>query len=704
MDPSDLLRLHGLIATKIEARAQRQRSRFEGYRTDPVGFIEKELLGFVWSKQREICESVVKNRYTAVPACHGPGKTGIAARISAWWLSAFPPGEALLVSTAPTGHQVRALLWREINKVHRAGRLPGRTNQTEWIMPPNEIVGFGVAVRDTDPTRFQGVHAPRVLVVIDEGCGVTRAILEAAETLITNDDSRLLIIGNPDDPSTGFADNCKPGSHYNVISISAFDTPAYTGEKIPEYLRKVLVSKTWVEERKRKWGENSPMYVSKVLGRFPDVSSDGLIPLGKLQEAVNRELPAGVATWPNELGIDCARFGNDKTTFYHRLGIRARRVTEHRRRDLMEIVGKAVVLANMLGVEAIKVDDVGLGGGVTDRLNELRFLGKIKCKIVPVVVSRTPVTNDDAERFHNLRCQLAWSMRERFINDQICLLPAVDLIGDPNPEDPTPIEDGLNDLLAQAGAIKYKLMSTGHIHVETKEEMKKPPRSLPSPDDFDGLVLAFAPSDIGGEMVLPFQSVEVREPATRVPQFWPQVVCIHIERQTFAAAWGAYHESSDTIHVTDEYVAPLGEIPVHVEAIVRRCAFQMPAVMALKTDDRTKKIGIDIANRMQRLGLPMLAVDEAPLENGLAEMRARMANQRLKVYDTCTGWFAELSRFRKNAEGELLDGHIPLMHATALLVQSGMQAGASEAQMQSDEDASERDARSFGESRSETGY
>lgn len=683
--PFRLRRKLALYQQSAHANAERGRRRFI-QSVEPAG------------EGEAVCIAVDHPSQTFVTRDHiVTHNTAIAARIGAWWLSCYPPGDALLVSTAPTGHQVRALLWREINKVHRAGNLPGRCNQTEWIMPPNEIVGFGVAVRDTDPTRFQGIHAPRVLVILDEACGVTRSISEAAETLVTNDDSRLLKIGNPDDPSTAFADDCKPGTAYNVITISAYDTPNFTGEEVPAWMRKVLVSKTWVEERRKKWGETSPMYISKVLGEFPDISTDGLIPLGALQEAVNRDIPENVS-FPNELGVDVARFGDDKSTFYHRVGPVARRVSEHRKRDTMELVGKVVRLAKMLKVDAIKIDDTGLGGGVTDRLNELRFEGKLKAKVVPVIVGQSATDDDAQERFYRLRDQLMWGMRERFIAGNIVLLPAVDLLATGE----TPVEDGTNELLAQAGSIKYKQMSTGQIVVESKADMKK--RGLPSPDDFDGLTLAFAPSEIGGDLVLPFSSIEVTEKPAPIPQFWSQVCVIHIDEHNFVALWAAYHQGKDTLHLVDEYVAPLGEIAVHIEAVRRKSGFTVPCVFALKTNNRPKRAGVDLAHRMGNLSLPLLAVEEAPLEQAIPEIQARMQTGRLLVHETLHHWLAELQRFRKDSDGEILDGRIPLMHATGLLILSALQAAQSEAEVESDEDAKERDARSFAEDHGETGY
>lgn len=692
----------------MERRKTRTRNRFAQYQGDPDGivrFIQNELFGFIWSKQQAICRSVVANRFTAVPSCHGAGKTGIAARIGAAWLSIWPAGEAFLVTSAPTGQQVKGLLWREINKIHAAGQLPGRCNQTEWYMPPNELVGWGRAVRDTDPTAFQGIHARRVLVILDEGCGVTKAIFDAAETLVTNEDSRFLVIGNPDDPSSQFAIVCKPGSGYNVIPISAFDTPNFTDEDVPDFLRHVLVGKTWVEERKRRWGEKSPLYVAKVLGRFPDVSTDGLIPISALQEAANadRDLPEeDPAIMINELGVDVARFGNDKTTIYHRLGIMCRRVGELHKRDETEVAGRVIALERLLRPSAIKIDDSGLGGGVTDILNEARFEGRISAKIVPVNVGMSPTSNTDEERYYNLRAQLHWMMRERFMAGAVMLLPPIDAIESLDVE-----VDDLDDYLAQAGSIKYKFNSRGQIVVESKDDMKK--RDLPSPDDFDGSMLAFAPANLGGEMVLPFQAPEIRIEAIPVPRFWPQMVVIHIERQTFSAIWAAHQDAKDVVYVTEEYVAPLGELAVHADAVKRRSRtrdgrdWAMPTVFTLKTPERSRDEGVRLAVRLSELDLNIVTLEETPIEVAIPDMAARMAGQRLKGFSTLSHWFAEVARFRKDGDGDVLDGNVPLMHATSTLLQA-LPAAMMESQHDLDEDEAGRDQGRRNTANRTTGY
>jgi hypothetical protein len=89
----------------------------------------------MWSAHREIAESVVTHRRTTVQAGHGVGKSWLAARIAAFWLSVHPLGEAFVVTTAPTDEQVKAVLWRELGMVHENGGLPGKiTLDAKWHM------------------------------------------------------------------------------------------------------------------------------------------------------------------------------------------------------------------------------------------------------------------------------------------------------------------------------------------------------------------------------------------------------------------------------------------------------------------------------------------------------------------------------------------------------------------------------------------
>lgn len=475
-----------LAELQRRVRAEKQRRH---WLRDPVAFITDRLGEHVWSKQREIAEAVRDHRRVSVRSCHESGKSFIVSRIAAWWLETHLPGEAFVVTSAPTAPQVRAILWREINRAHAKGRLIGRVNQTEWWLPTTsganeEIVGFGRKPSEYDPSAFQGIHARYVLVILDEACGIPKSLWDAADTLIANEGSRIVAIGNPDDPATEFADVSKPGSGWHTIRIDAFDTPNFTKESIPDELRELLIGTTWVEEKRRKWGEASPLWISKVRGEFPEISEDSLIPVSWVRAAQARELEPGE---PNELGVDVARFGNDKTVIAHRRGAWVRIRVVAVKQDTMATSGHVVEAFRESGATLAKIDDVGVGGGVVDRLHEL------KLPVVGVNVGQAPTTDEDdpasvregreaKKRFLNLRAELWWALRERFMDGAIDIEPNDD------------------DLAAELCAVKYKLDSRGRIVIESKDDLKK--RGHPSPDHADAVMLAFAPGHVEPAVVL----------------------------------------------------------------------------------------------------------------------------------------------------------------------------------------------------------
>lgn len=497
------------VEAEIKGRQNTRFQHFKKWERDPIGFVEEGLLGFIWSKQKEIMLSVLNNRRTAVQSCHDVGKSYVAARVGAWWCSCHDPGDAFLVSVAPTFHQVKAILWREIQKAHAAGGLPGTLNLTEWKVGA-ELIGFGRSPADTDPTAIQGIHAPRVLVIGDEACGLAKAIIDGADSLIANDDSRILLIGNPDDPSTEFANVCKPGSGWNVIRIDAFESPNFTDEVVPDRIRPLLVSRTWVEEKKKSWGEDSPLYVAKVRGLFPEQASDALIPMAAVTAATDRwkELFANnpeffdaiklVGEEPHDLGVDVAREGDDASVIYRRKGWRAKCEHRHHKKDLMQLVGHVVRVCREDKPRRVKIDDTGMGGGVTDRLRELQnstnpadndarvaLDGVLICPINVGAGSQSTVGD---ERFHKLRDEVNWNMRVVFTQQPLAIEPS-------------------DDLESQVVQIKYKMTSNGEIQVEKKAEMKKRTKGK-SPDDWDALVLAFADEQIEGGGLLAFYQAQ----------------------------------------------------------------------------------------------------------------------------------------------------------------------------------------------------
>lgn len=461
----------GLPLVELELELEEEAEREQSLRppVPPAEWITERLGEHLWSKQREIVESVEAHRHTAVHSCHDSGKSFIAARLAAWWLSTHTPGEAFVVTTAPTGRQVRAILWREIGRAHARGKLPGRVNQTEWWMDAlghEEIVGFGLKPSDYDPAAFQGIHARYALVIIDEASGVPENIFNAAEALITNEGSRILAIGNPDDPMSYFATTCKPASGWNVIHIDGLETPNFTDEDVPDLIREELLSRVWVEERKAKWGEESPLYIAKVRGQFPEDASDGVIPLSWIRRC-QQEVEGGAGI-PVELGVDVGA-GGDWTVVRERRGAKAGRSWRARTPEASQAAGLVMQAIAETGATRVKVDSIGVGWGIVGRLKELRSEGAHKAEIVPVNVG---AASRDPSRFPRLRDQLWWELGRE--------------LSQSGGWDLTDVDD---DTVAQLIAPKYSPDSAGRVKVEPKDETIK--RIGHSPDDADALLLAF---------------------------------------------------------------------------------------------------------------------------------------------------------------------------------------------------------------------
>lgn len=467
-------------------------TEFDCWQMDPIGF-HREVLGREpWGAQARILEAVRDHPRTAVRSCHGAGKSWTAAGVVVHFLRCFPG--SLAVTTAPTARQVKNILWKEIALALRGARVPlgGRQLMMEWHLGPGWF-GFGFATQV--PDNFQGLHAERILVVVDEAPGIPPDIWAAIDGILTTADARLLAIGNPTEAQGPFYDlyhTHAPGVH--KLAISAYDTPNLTHFGITEadiaagtWQEKLtgplpapwLVTPDWVADKYRRWGPSSALYQSRVLGDFPEEGTDTLIRLSWVEAARARILPP---TSPVEVAVDVARFGDDFTVIGIRRGPQLTIHTVTHKEDTMATTGRVVGAMDEIRRSAAfaqgpgpefgdatdtlrlraKVDVVGIGAGVVDRLVELRE---------PVVAMNAGEAARDPERFVNRRAEWYWALRERLQDGDISL----------------PADD---ELVAQLTSMKYRFDSRGRIYIESKDDMKK--RGLPSPDKADMAMLAFA--------------------------------------------------------------------------------------------------------------------------------------------------------------------------------------------------------------------
>jgi hypothetical protein len=466
-----------LLADQLEDTSHHQ-AKAADYAADPALWAREKLGEYLWSKQVEIAASVRDNRLTAVQSCHGVGKSWTASRLTAWWLDIHPPGEARVVTTAPTGDQVKAILWSEINAAFalaeaRGNPLPGRINETDWKLG-KRLIAFGRKPSDYNPHAFQGIHAKYVLVVLDEACGINKQFWTAANAIATGEHCRILAIGNPDDPGSQFARVCSNTERWNVIRISAFDTPNFTSEAIPDELRPMLVSHAYEQDMRVEFGEQSPTYISKVLGLFPSDADDGVVRLSAIRACANPPSTPLLHTdlAPVELGVDLGA-GGDETVIRERRGLRVGREWRSREKDPVKVVNTIVAAIRDSKAATVKVDSIGIGWGIVGTLRERRASGEHNAEIIGVNVSEA---STEPDKFARLRSQIWWQIGRQLSEDRGWDLSELD-------------SDDRERLVSQLTAPKYSLDASGRIVVEPKAETRK--RIGRSPDNADALLLAF---------------------------------------------------------------------------------------------------------------------------------------------------------------------------------------------------------------------
>ena len=436
-------------------------SQSNDWRKDPVLFVRDQLGVKTWRKQEEILNTIAEHNYVAVRSCNGSGKTFTAALATIWWLASHD--EAVVITTAPTERQVKNLLWREIRDLHYKNEdlIGGSVCASKLELSPKRYA-FGFATNTGD--RFQGFHSPNALFIVDEAAGVPEFVFDAISGCMTTQNAKLLMIGNPTVLSGTFYHAFHKNRHlYETIHISAFDTPAFTGEIPPdEPFPQGALTKEWVERIAQERGEESAEYAFRVLGEFPRDAVDTLISLKNIEDAVDRVIEDDGANHEKVMGLDVARYGNDQTVAAIREGLDVVGIESLRKSDLMDTTGRVVEIARKHDVKTIYVDEVGVGAGILDRLKEI---GTIKA--IGINGGKAPY---DKERHLNLRSQMFDALRERFQNGDISI-----------PDDP--------ELISQLASLTYEFTSLGQMKLESKQKIRQSGRA--SPDKADALALAF---------------------------------------------------------------------------------------------------------------------------------------------------------------------------------------------------------------------
>jgi phage terminase large subunit len=174
----------------------------------------------------------------------------------------------------------------------------------------------------------------------------------------------------------------------------------------------------------------------------------------RIRAAMMREIEAVGAV---EIGVDVARFGDDQTVMYKRHGLKTIERRSFLGQDTMRTADEAWDMAGRDPQVRIKVDDTGVGGGVSDRLNQLG------AQVVRIDFGSSPA---DTNKYTTAA-------------DEMWFEFPVDEAQIPNNQ----------ELMQQLAGRRYEYDNASRKKIESKKDYKK--RLKKSPDDADALLLCY---------------------------------------------------------------------------------------------------------------------------------------------------------------------------------------------------------------------
>lgn len=439
--------------------------RIPVYQKNPVLFA-KEVCSFSpdpW--QEAVLMDIASSTKVSVRSGHGVGKTGVEAVTLLWFLSCFRFPK--VIATAPTRQQLNDILWSEVEKWRAKSPLLKELltwTKTYVYMKGYEKRWFAVAKTASEPENMQGFHEENMLIIVDEASGVEDAIMEAILATLSGKNNKLLMCANPTRTTGTFYDSHnRDRGMYKCHRVSSLDSTRTNKENIAAFIKK--------------YGEHSNVVKVRVYGDFPAQEDDVFIPLPLIEKTTLNEIDT---TKINRIsiGVDVARYGDDETIIATNVGGKIDIPVVRHGQSLMTTVGDIVRTYKQLikdypqytGVVTVNIDDTGLGGGVTDRLEEVKAEERLRrLEIVPVNFGQKPPQDGSEEHYQDISTYMWATVKAEMENEEISI---------PNDE----------ELVAQFSVRKYSITSTGKIVLESKKDMKG--RGIKSPDRGDAVALS----------------------------------------------------------------------------------------------------------------------------------------------------------------------------------------------------------------------
>ena len=444
-----------------------------------------------WQEQTLVAFADPKIQRISLQACAGPGKTCVDAWCGWYFLGTQVSRNGLVYehpkgfATSITGENLRDNLWAEFAKWQSvseylrtaftwgADRIYQNEHAATWFLSARAWPKTGSA--DEQGRTFSGLHGKNVLVLVDESGAIPSTIMRAAEQALPNTHfGKLLQSGNPISLEGMLyeAANARAGLWHIIRVTGDPDDPnAWVhSPRVATVADGQQSPAEWAREQIKEYGRENPWVQAYILGRFPPASLNTLLSLEDVVAAMNRQLePHQYQHSQKRIGVDVARFGDDRTVLFPRQGLAAFRPVVLRNARTTEIAARVFSAKAKWGSELEIIDASNyLAAGVIDQLQAAGV------HTIPVSFSGKALE----PRFKNLRAEM-WFAMAKAIKDGAALPNVAELRG----ELTTPTY----------------MFNNGLFQLEEKPLVKK--RLGRSPDLADALACTYALPDMPAQML-----------------------------------------------------------------------------------------------------------------------------------------------------------------------------------------------------------
>jgi phage terminase large subunit len=408
----------------------------------------------------------------SLQACAGPGKSAVLAWCGWNFLSCYadrgehPKGAAVSI----TSDNLKDNLWPEFAKWQiRSPFLRGAfTWNKERIVsndfPEDWFLSARSWPKSASPEEqgktLSGLHSKFVLSLIDESGAIPVTVLRAAEQSLSQCIfGKILQAGNPISlEGMLYAAATQLAHQWTVIRV--------TGDP-DDPNRSPRIDLEWARHQIEIYGRENPWVMSYILGQFPPSSLNSLLGPEEVRAAMTRDLPVTAYNWAQlRLGVDVARYGDDRTVIFPRQGKRAfdPKVMRHARDSAVSTdIATSVMAMRLLhgGTSATVMDATGgWAAGASD------VLRASDANTPPINVQFHAPGLD--QRYRNRRAEMWFTMAE-WVKAGGWL---------PN----------VPELIAELATPTYTFLG-GKFQIEAKDQIKA--RLGRSPDLADALALTF---------------------------------------------------------------------------------------------------------------------------------------------------------------------------------------------------------------------